>query len=228
MAAPTTALRVAWFYARQQLYDRSAGTQPPMKESVMTMDVPRPQLHRSNFVRELSETLILIALVYTLVNLATVRFYIEGPSMQPNFWAGQFLIVSRLHYLFSEPERGDIVVFDPPGDDNQSDDPLLIKRLIGMPGDHIEVRDGSVFINGEPLAEPYLNEVGSPIRCSGEQCDVVLNADQYFLMGDNRNNSRDSRVFGPVERSRLVGEAILRYWPPSDWGIVTHYRFPES
>lgn len=194
----------------------------------MALEVPRPRLHRSSFLREILETLILIALVYTLVNLASVRFYIEGPSMQPNFWAGQFLIVSRVHYLLGEPQRGDIVVFDPPGDDDLPDDPLLIKRLIGLPGEHVEVRDGQVFINGEFINEPYLNEVNSPVRCSGRQCDVVLGADEYFLLGDNRNNSRDSRVFGPVERHRIVGEAIIRYWPPSEWGIVTHFRFPES
>ena len=192
----------------------------------MAVDVPRPRLHRSSFVREILETLILIALVYTLVNLATVRFYIEGPSMQPNFWAGQFLIVSRVHYLLSHPERGDIVVFDPPGDDDQPDDPLLIKRLIGLPGDHIEIIEGSVFVNSVPLNESYLHDPNTPIRCS-EHCDVELGADEYFLMGDNRNNSRDSRVFGSVELHRIVGEAIVRYWPPSDWGIVIHYRFPE-
>ncbi len=193
----------------------------------MAVISPRPRLSRPSLLREILETLILIALVYTLVNLATVRFYIEGPSMQPNFWAGQFLIVSRAHYLLGLPERGDIVVFDPPGDDDQVDDPLLIKRLIGLPGDHVEVREGSVYINGEPLGEPYLHDIGSPVRCSS-QCDVVLGSGQYFLMGDNRNNSRDSRVFGAVDRHRIVGEAIVRYWPPQDWGIVAHYRFPES
>lgn len=192
----------------------------------MALDLPRPRLRRSSFISELLETLTLIALVYTLVNLATVRFYIEGPSMQPNFWAGQFLIVSRVHYLLATPERGDIVVFDPPGDDDEPNDPLLIKRLIGLPGDFVEVRDGSVFINEEPLIEPYLHDLNSPVRCS-EFCEVTLGTGQYFMMGDNRNNSRDSRVFGPVELNRIVGEAIIRYWPPSDWGIVIHYRFPE-
>lgn len=194
----------------------------------MIAEVPRPRLRRPSFGREILETLVLIALVYTLVNLATVRFYIEGPSMQPNFWAGQFLIVSRAHYLLGEPQRGDIVVFDPPGDDDQPDDPLLIKRLIGLPGDHIQIRDGGVYVNGVRLIEPYLNDVDSPVRCNGEACDVELGESQYYLMGDNRNNSRDSRVFGAVDRFRIVGEAIIRYWPPQDWGIVTHYRFPGS
>jgi signal peptidase I len=186
---------------------------------------PRPNLRRPTFVRELLETLILIGLVYTLVNLATVRFFIEGPSMQPNFWAGQFLIVSRVHYMLGNPQRGDIVVFDPPGDDGTADDPLLIKRLIGMPGDHIEFQDGQVVINGTPLDEPYIKEPCRTSSCNGRSWD--LGPDEYFFMGDNRNNSRDSRVFGPITKNRIIGEAIVRYWPPEAWGIVTHYKFPE-
>lgn len=188
----------------------------------------RPRLKRNSFLREVVETVVLIALVYTLVNLATVRFYIEGPSMQPSFHAGQFLIVSRLHYLFGAPQRGDIVVFDPPGDDGRGDEPLLIKRLIGLPGERVEVRDGGVYINGEPLTEAYLNPTGVAQSCRGQYCDVVLRENEYFLMGDNRNNSRDSRAFGPVERSRIVGEAIIRYWPLPDLGIVIQHRFSES
>jgi signal peptidase I len=185
---------------------------------------PRPNLQRQGFVRELIETLVLIGLVYTLVNLATVRFFIEGPSMQPSFWAGQFLIVSRVHYLLTSPERGDIVVFDPPGDDGTSNEPLLIKRLIGLPGDLVELREGLVYINGTALNEPYLKE---DCRACNER-SWQLGTDEYFFMGDNRNNSRDSRAFGPVTKNRIIGEAVVRYWPPQDWGIVTHYRFPEQ
>ncbi len=188
----------------------------------------RPRLKRNSFLRELVETVVLIALVYTLVNLATVRFYIEGPSMQPSFRAGQFLIVSRLHYLFGAPQRGDIVVFDPPGDEGRTDEPLLIKRLIGLPGERVEVRDGGVYINGELLTESYINPTGVAQSCRGQYCDIVLGDNEYFLMGDNRNNSRDSRAFGPVERSRIVGEAIIRYWPLPDLGIVIQHRFSES
>src|SRR5690606_7063409 len=116
---------------------------------------PRPQLETSSTLRELFEMAILIGLAYTLVNLVTVRSYIDGPSMQPNFWGEQFLIVSRVHYLFGSPERGDIVVFDPPGDDGTPNEPLLIKRLIGMPGETVEINDGLVYINGVLLEEPY-------------------------------------------------------------------------
>ncbi len=185
----------------------------------------RPTLHRPTFVRELIETIILIALVYTLVNLATVRFYIEGPSMQPNFWAGQFLIVSRANYMLGNPQRGDIVVFDPPGDDNTPDNPLLIKRLIGMPGDHLEFNNGKVFVNGVQLNEPYTAEQVCTNDCRDQVWD--LGSNEYFFMGDNRNNSRDSRVFGPVTKDRIIGEVLVRYWPPDAWGFVTHYRYPE-
>lgn len=186
---------------------------------------PRPNLQRSNFVRELLETAVLIGLVFTLVNLATVRFYIEGPSMQPNFWAEQFLIVSRVHYLLGNPQRGDIVVFDPPGDDGTPNEPLLIKRLIGMPGEHVEIRDAQVYINGVALNESYIKEPCTS-NCADRSWDLGEN--EYFMMGDNRNNSRDSRVFGPITKNRIIGEAIIRYWPPQDWGIVTRYRFPEA
>lgn len=186
---------------------------------------PRPPLQRPTFVRELLETLILIGLVYTLVNLATVRFYIEGPSMQPNFWANQFLVVSRVNYLLGDPQRGDIVVFDPPGDDGTPNEPLLIKRLIGLPNEKVELRSGTVYINGTPLDEPYTKE---PCRVSCSDREWDLGPNEYFFMGDNRNNSRDSRAFGPVTKNRIIGEAVIRYWPPKDWGIVTHYRFPEQ
>jgi signal peptidase I len=193
------------------------------------ISLPRPTLHKPSVWRERLELILLIVLVFTVVNLASMRFYIEGPSMQSTFYAGQFLIVSRAHYLLSDPQRGDIVVFDAPGDDNRSNNPLLIKRLIGLPGDHIVVQEGQVFVNDVPLDEPYVHyDPGESLfRCGGEHCDVVLDENQYYMMGDNRNESNDSRAFGPVDRIRLVGEAIIRYWPPADWGIVTRIGYPD-
>lgn len=173
----------------------------------------RPRLHRSNLLREIIETILLIVIVYTLFNLASVRFYIEGPSMQPNFWEGQYLVVSRVNYMFGNPERGDVVVFDPPGD--AGPEPLLIKRLVGLPGETIELRSGTLYIDGVPYTEPYIKEPCTA-RCEGSW---TLGANEFFFMGDNRNNSRDSRVFGVVTRDRIIGEVVLRYFPIPDFTV---------
>lgn len=201
--------------------------------------LPRPPQRRGRGLREVLDTIALIVVVFAIVNLATVRFFIEGPSMQPSFHEGQFLIVSRLHYLFGEPTRGDIIVFDRPGDDDMVNDPLLIKRLIGLPGDHVQISTGETRVNGVLLNEPYINQTDRPFSCNANRivpingrditpCDVVLGENEYFMMGDNRNNSTDSREFGIVTRDRIIGQAIFRYWPPQDFGSVWHYRFPEG
>jgi signal peptidase I len=187
--------------------------------------LPRPTLHRRGFLREVLETIILIGAIYALVNLATVRFIVEGPSMQPNFATGQVLVISRLNYLVSQPQRGQIVVFNPPG--ASPDEPPYIKRVIGVPGDTIEIRDTQVFVNGIQMDEPYINEPCTPSRCPDKSWE--LGPDQYFMMGDNRNHSSDSRGFStPVTRDHIIGEAVIRYWPPSDWGLVNHIRYPEG
>ncbi|MCU0499106.1 MAG: signal peptidase I [Anaerolineae bacterium] len=181
----------------------------------------RPPLRRVGIWPEILELLLLMAGLYTLFNLATVRFTVEGVSMEPTFHSEQYLIVSRAHYLFSEPERGDIVVFHYPGDPSQD----YIKRLIGVPGDAIEFRDAQVYLNGERLEEPYLNEPCRPETCPDRV--YQLGADEYFLMGDNRNRSSDSRVFAePVQREHIVGEVLIRYWPPSEWGLVNRIGYP--
>jgi signal peptidase I len=137
--------------------------------------------------------------------------------MRPNFETGEFLIVSRVHYLVDEPERGDVVVFHFPGNREQD----YIKRIIGMPGDVVEIRNTQVYVNGERLNEPYINEPCDSAHCPDETWE--LDANQFFVMGDNRNHSSDSRAFGPIPREVIVGEALLRYWPPQDWGIVRAY-----
>jgi len=195
--------------------DRAEITAPPL---------PRPKLNRTGFLREIIDTLVLIAAIYALVNLATVRFFVDGPSMEPTFYTGQRIIVSRVHYLLGQPQRGEIMVFDSP--EASPDDPPLIKRVIGLPGDSVQIRDQKVYINGVELNEPYINEACNSNRCRENTWE--LGPDQYFVMGDNRNHSNDSRAFGPVDRSRIIGEAVVRYWPPSDWGIIIHARFPDE
>ena len=192
--------------------------QQPQAESLA-----RPSLQYRTFgqtARELGETIVLIALIYTLVNLASARFVVDGPSMQPNFATGQFLVVSRVNYLLTDPQRGDVVVFHFPGDPSQD----YIKRVIGLPGDTVEIRDTMIYVNGNILAEPYINEPCNVNICPNESW--TLGQDQFFMMGDNRNHSSDSRAFGPVARHFIVGKALIRYWPPQDWGIIQGYQQP--
>jgi signal peptidase I len=197
-----------------------------LQETLLTeASQPRPSLHRRTFLRETIETLVLIGAIYALVNLASVRFIVEGPSMEPSFYTGQVLVVSRVNYLLGDPARGDIVVFNPPG--QSPDEPPYIKRIIGLPGDTVEIRNAKVFINGQELQEPYINEPCRPERCQDRTWE--LGSNEYFMMGDNRNHSSDSRGFQTmVTRDRIVGEAMIRYWPPEDWGLVTHTRYPEG
>lgn len=184
---------------------------------------PRPRLRRRGFLYEILETLVLIVAIYALVDLASARFYVDGPSMEPNFYTGQRVIVSRVNYLLGQPERGEIIVFESP--DRPNVDPPLIKRLIGMPGETVEIRDSLVYINGEQLDEPYINE---PCTRNCEDRSWTLGPDEYFVMGDNRNRSRDSRSFGPIKHSHVIGEALVRYWPPKDWGLLYKFHFPAT
>jgi signal peptidase I len=184
---------------------------------------PRPKIRLHGFFREMVDTLVFVLAIFVLVEMATPRFMVEGRSMQPNFADYQRLIVSRLNYLFGEPSRGDIIIFNAPGSD--SNNPPLIKRVIGLPGETVEIRDTQVYIDGVMLEEPYINEACRESTCPDEVWE--LGDGEYFFMGDNRNNSRDSRRFGPVTHEQIIGEALIRYWPPEDWGIVLHIGFPE-
>jgi len=141
------------------------------------------------------------------MNMLSVRFIVSGSSMEPTLSSNQFLIVSRLHYVIGRPERGDVAVFHFPANPQQD----YIKRVIGLPSETVEIRDTNIYINGMILDEPYLGEPCVPIHCFDGFWQLGEN--EYFVMGDNRNLSEDSRAFGPVKHNLFVGEAILRYWP---------------
>lgn len=170
------------------------------------------------WLRDLVETLLLAALIFVLVNFLTGRYEVQSISMEPTLHEGQYLIVSKVAYWLGEPKRGDIVVLDPP--EGRSAIPY-IKRVIGLPGEHIEVRDGRVWINGTALNEPY---VSGPALYT---VDTVLGKDQYLVLGDNRNNSSDSHVWGALSANHIIGRTVFRYWPPDKWGLMPHYGFPE-
>jgi signal peptidase I len=152
---------------------------------------------------------IIIALLIHVFLAQATRVY--GQSMEPNLHTNQRLVIEKLSYHFHGPRRGDVVVIRDPGGSPE----LLIKRVIGLPGERITVTDGRVYIDGTPLDEPYLAQ---PTQGGGRSWIVPpLNV---FVMGDNRGASRDSRIFGPVPLDYIVGHAVVRYWPPEQVGIL--------
>jgi signal peptidase I len=174
----------------------------------------RPLLIPSR-LRETFKTILLIASIYCFANLTTARFVVEGASMAPNFHTNQLIIVSRLAYLLGSPERGDVIVFHNPTDPSHD----FIKRVIGLPGETIQIKNGTVFANGRTLDETYVAEL-----CQNERCDGkwTLDDNHYFVLGDNRSHSYDSHSFGALDRNLIIGQAWIRYWPPSDWGLIAH------
>ncbi len=182
----------------------------------------RPRLRRKTRLRELANLLFFLVAVYALLEMAAPRSVVLSISMQPTLVEGQRLLISRVSYLFGKPHRGEIVVFEP--NDYEPGDDRLIKRLIGLPGEKIEFRNQSVYINGTELIESYLKEPCEPSLCLNKSWDLAN--DEYFFMGDNRNHSRDSRAFGAVKHQQIVGRAIVRWWPPALWGVLT-YNYTE-
>ncbi len=163
---------------------------------------------------------IIIIAVVIIFGLQTVaqKFVIEGPSMNYTLYDEQQLLVNKLVYRFHEPERGDIVVFQPPNNNGQE----YIKRIIGLPGELVVIEDGAVFIHQAdgtviPLDEPYILE---PAKRYFE--GAIIPENSYFVLGDNRNNSSDSRAGWTLPLENIIGKAWLSVWPPDRWGLVTN------
>ena len=159
---------------------------------------------------DILETLLLSVVLFFLINAVSARIKIDGSSMEPSLQNGEFVIVSKLNYRFGEPERGDVVVFDFPRNITQE----YIKRVIGLPGETVQIEDGVVSIDGQPLQEPYQFEPPS-YQGTWEVPEGTL-----FVLGDNRNNSSDSHTWGMVPLENVIGEALFVYWPPPSWGLV--------
>lgn len=183
---------------------------------------PAPQQRPAkSVVREYLETLIgAVVLAFLIMTFVARTFTVEGPSMRPTLEDGQRLLVDRLTYRFREPQRGEIIVFRYPANPSQH----FIKRIIGVPGDEIYITRGTVFVNGEPLDEPYINGRMLTFRTYGP---IIVEPDSYFVLGDNRNNSEDSRDprVGLVPRENIVGRALWRYWPVAE---MTMFSVPET
>jgi signal peptidase I len=194
-------------------------TLPPLEEPPAEDKIPGWKTAWS-VVREVGETIILTLVIFFLIQTVIRNFRVVGTSMVNNLHDGQYLIIDKLTYspLFTSilgmggPQRGDVIVFEPPNRPGED----YVKRIIGLPGETVEIRTGQVFINGQPLVEPFQPTPGSYTMPNL----VVVPHDQVFVLGDNRNNSNDSHNWGTLPVEKIVGRAWLSYWPPDEWGII--------
>lgn len=223
---------------------------------VPTITTTKPKGNRS-MVREIIETLLLAVVIFFAVRAVVLNFRVDGHSMDHSLQNNEMLLVNRNAYFaldqdkwfgwipgtsfdeddtwrpFGTPDRGDIIVLNPPAHPTTSDQPY-IKRVIGVAGDTLEIRTDpttsmveGVYINGVKLDEPYLDE-NIQYTCRTEFCDPIEIPEGYvFVMGDNRGNSSDSRVFGLVPVENIVGKTWITYWPISEIGVVPHQDYPE-
>ncbi len=171
---------------------------------------------------EIIKIVLVFLILFGAVQFSLQSFRVEGASMEPSFRNNQYLLVDKLRYRLGSPGRGDVIVFDSP---QSSEGTPLIKRIIGLPGETVEIKEGNVYINGRELVEtPDFR----PIPYSGTS-SVTVPPDHYYVLGDNRGNSTGSHIFGTVPRDNIVGRVWLYYWPLSDWGLTPEYSAePQS
>ena len=142
--------------------------------------------------------------------------HVEGVSMLPSLQSGQLLLVNRTAFWFGGPHRGDLVVFRAPVGPSRD----FVKRVIGLPGDHLFVRNNRAYINGKPLNEPYINKSTTCDELCNLPKQITIPPGHFFMMGDNRAESDDSRQWGPVPKKWIIGRAFFTYWPPSRIGTL--------
>jgi signal peptidase I len=206
---------------------------PPALSGVTGQPIA-PGRPRTPLWLEAIETALLTLVLFVLVRTVVLNFKVDGLSMAPTLAHGQYLLINRVAYLsveqgylawwpwpdhcvdgrcyvFRPPRRGDIVVFWPPS----SSQLPYIKRVIGLPGERVEVRDGKVLIDGATLEEPYIN---GPVNYITPPMTVPVG--EYYVLGDNRNSSSDSHLFGVLPGDQIIGQAWLSYWPREAWGML--------
>lgn len=165
------------------------------------------------------ETLVVFGAIFALIYLFVAQFHkVSGNSMLPTMHDGDYLITEKISYKLNQPKSGDIVVLQNPKDESQD----FIKRIIALPGDTIKIENNRVFVNGGTQPETYLPP-NTPTRSGNflrEATTVSMDPNQYFVIGDNRNHSSDSREWGPITKDEIVGKAFFRYWPPQSIGLL--------
>ncbi|MCC7500216.1 signal peptidase I [Candidatus Nomurabacteria bacterium] len=178
-----------------------------------------PEARKESFFIELLKFIVIAALIVFPVRFFIAQpFIVSGASMDPTFENGQYLIIDEISYRFSEPKRGEVIIFRPP----RAPQEFYIKRIIGLPGETVSIEDGRIYVttNGQKhvLDEPYISRNGN-----GADATYELEANEYFVMGDNRPESSDSRVWGPLPSDNIVGRAFVRLLPANTLSL-----FPGS
>ena len=163
------------------------------------------------FLIDVVETVLLSLLLFLGINAVSARIRIESVSMQPTLYEGDFVIVNKLAYKLGDFSRGDVIVFHYPPDPDREP---YIKRVIGLPGDRVSVQEGKVYVNNEPLREPYIS--APPVY----QGLWLVPEGSLFVLGDNRNSSSDSHSWGMVPYENVIGKAEVVYWPPEEWKLL--------
>jgi signal peptidase I len=170
-------------------------------------------------LREVVITILIAVVVFVCLRFTVQSYTVVMSSMEPNFQDGECIMVSKLSYRSSGPQRGDVIIFDPPFDSEYP----FIKRVIGLPGDTVEINDGKVSINGTTLEEDEYIAAQPNYTMSAQE----VPENEYFVLGDNRNHSNDSHNGWTIPRDNIIGKAWFSYWPPSKLGGVKHYSYPE-
>jgi signal peptidase I len=171
-------------------------------------------LKRSHLAREIVETIALTLIIFLVIHFTIQSYRVDGTSMVPGLQNNQYVMVNKIAYLFHQPERGDVIVFHFPLQTNED----FIKRVIGLPGDTVRISGTSVWVDGVKLNEPYISQ---PVNPFGRTW-VVPKGD-YFVLGDNRPISYDSRFWGFVPQYDLVGKAVMVYWPLNTWKLINTF-----
>ena len=193
----------------------------PTQPAIVEPKPPSVARRILRFIGSILQTVLFAVILFFAVNMLTARIRVEGDSMEPSLIDGQFVVVNKLAYtelIKTEPERGDIIVFNFP----LNPDRRFIKRIIGLPGEHVVVRDGQVLIDGNLLNEPYL----AVPPAYNDKWDI--GPGEFFVLGDNRNNSSDSQNWGALAREDIIGKAVLVYWPLESMGWIPHYNLVSA